>query len=150
MSAGADHQPAAPSIARRCAALIYDLLLVLALLMLGTLPRAVMVGDASDQELDFTRPGLLFQLYCLTLIVGYFVLCWKLQGRTLGMKSWRLSIVSESAGTPSLGQLLMRALSAPIAWGALGAGVLWQHIDAHGRTWHDMASGTRMVVLKKT
>jgi uncharacterized RDD family membrane protein YckC len=46
-------------------------------------------------------------------------------------------------------QALIRFLVAILSWGACGLGVLWILVDKDKRTWHDRASGTRVVVLPK-
>lgn len=142
-------QPALPSIARRLAALIYDLLLVLAILLLGTFPWVIARGSDGN-SINYDSLGIAYQLYCALLIFGYFVLSWHLKGATLGMKSWRLRLVSDEGATLALPQLLIRASAAPFAWVPLALGVVWQHVDARGRTWHDIVSTTRIVVIKKS
>ena len=75
------------SLARRLAAIVYDSLLILALLFLATLP---FIGTRSGEPVD---PGYL--PYQLTLIgVTWLFLAgfWSTSGRTLGMQAWRLSV----------------------------------------------------------
>lgn len=148
-SARGTQQPAVPNIARRMAALTYDLILVLAILLLGTIPWVIARGGDGD-TLNYESLGIAYQLYCALLIAGYFVVSWQLKGATLGMKSWRLHLVSERDTPLTLAQLCTRAAVAPFAWAPMAIGVVWQHINEDGLTWHDIASQTRVVITAKT
>ena len=128
------------SLARRLAAIIYDSLLILALLFLATLP---FVGTRSGEPVD---PGYL--PYQLTLIgVTWLFLAgfWSKSGRTLGMQAWRLSVEDRHGKTPSLAAATLRFAAAILSWLPFGLGFLWQLWDKDGMTWHDRISGTRLV-----
>lgn len=141
--------PALPGVPRRLMAMVYDSLLVLAILLLSTFPWVLPRGAMQDGSLNPEPLGPIYQLFCLALISGYFVLGWKRKHATLGMRSWRLQLIGLDGAAPSYQQLLIRAVTAPFAWVPLAAGVFWQYADPNGLTWHDRASGTRIVLLKK-
>lgn len=141
--------PALPGLPRRIGALIYDALLLLAVLMLATLPWVLARGNNNPDALDFTPLGPLYQVYIALIIYAYFAIGWCRGGQTLGMKSWRLRLTTPAGGPVSPGQALARLLMAFIAWLPIAAGVIWQYIDKDGLTWHDRVSGTRVVVLRK-
>lgn len=144
-----DFKPVPAHPLRLMGAMIYDALLVLALLLLGSLPWVVARGQQASGELNFEPVGIAYQGYLILLIAGYFVVCWCMKGQTLGMKSWRLRVISQDGGAVSVGQAVRRVISAPLAWLPLGLGVLWQYLDNDGLMWHDSLSGTRIVVVKK-
>ncbi len=128
------------SLARRLAAIVYDSLLILALLFLATLP---FVGTRSGEPVD---PGYL--PYQMTLIgVTWLFLAgfWSTSGRTLGMQAWRLSVEDRSGKSPSLAVATLRFAAAILSWLPFGLGFLWQLWDKDGLTWHDRISGTRLV-----
>jgi uncharacterized RDD family membrane protein YckC len=128
------------SLARRLAAIVYDSLLILALLFLATLP---FVGTRSGEPVD---PGYL--PYQLTLIgVTWLFLAgfWSTSGRTLGMQAWRLSVEDRNGKPPSLAIATLRFAAAILSWLPFGLGFLWQLWDKDGLTWHDRISGTRLV-----
>jgi len=128
------------SLARRLAAIVYDSLLILALLFLATLP---FVGTRSGEPVD---PGYL--PYQLTLIgVTWLFLAgfWSTSGRTLGMQAWRLSVEDRDGKSPSLAIATLRFAAAILSWLPFGLGFLWQLWDKDGLTWHDRISGTRLV-----
>jgi len=128
------------SLGRRLAAIVYDSLLILALLFLATLP---FIGTRSGEPVD---PGYL--PYQLTLIgVTWLFLAgfWSTSGRTLGMQAWRLSVEDRDGKSPSLAIATLRFVAAILSWLPFGLGFLWQLWDKDGLTWHDRISGTRLV-----
>jgi uncharacterized RDD family membrane protein YckC len=127
------------SILRRFGAILYDTLLVLALMILGTLPFiAVRGGEPVD-------PGNLpHQLTLLAIAYLFFVGFWSGYGRTLGMQSWRLRIESFDGGKPRIAAASLRFFAAIISWLPAGLGFWWQLWDKDNLTWHDRISGTRL------
>lgn len=126
------------SLLRRCGAIIYDTLLVAALLFLATIPFiAVRQGEAVE-------PGdsLLYQVTLLLVTFAFFVGFWTSKGRTLGMQSWGLQLEAADKSIPSFGQASIRLFTAILSWLPLGLGFLWQLWDKDQLTWHDRLSGT--------
>ena len=127
------------SLGRRFGAIIYDSLLVLALMFLGTLPFvAVRGGEPVD-------PGdIFYQLIMLLIAYFFFTAYWSLHGRTLGMQAWRLQIETLDGGKPGFAAATLRFLAAIISWLPAGLGFWWQLWDKDGLAWHDRISGTRL------
>lgn len=136
----------------RLAALVYDLFILFALTIgygaVITLLRVVATGSA-DNDL----PKLV--LLQLPLLAGYwatlgsyYVICWRKQGQTLGMKAWRLRTQQPGHHLITLRQAWLRVLLAPLSLALLGAGYLMALLPAH-HCWHDTATGTEVVVLPK-
>lgn len=126
-------------LGRRFGAIVYDSLLVLAVLFLGTLPFVAAAGG------EPVEPGdRLYQLTMLLLCYGFFVGFWSGYGRTLGMQSWRLRIETAEGRKPSLRQSTVRFFAALLSWLPAGLGFWWQLVDRDGLTWHDRLSGTRL------
>lgn len=124
---------------RRLGAMLYDGLLVLALLFLGSLPFIALEGGES------VAPGtLVYQLTMLAIIYGFFTWFWSRHGRTLGMQSWGLRIEDEHGRKPSLARCTLRFFGALLSWLPAGLGFLWQVVDPRGLSWHDRLSGTRI------
>jgi uncharacterized RDD family membrane protein YckC len=123
----------------RLAAIVYDGLLALAIVFLGTLPLVILnAGEAIPAHTWWYR------LYLVLLVGGYFVFFW-VRGETLGMKSWRIMIVSTSGGAVGVRQAVIRAGAAVLSWLPCGAGFLWSLLDREGLAWHDRLSGTKLV-----
>lgn len=124
--------------------MLYDSLLVLALMFLGTLPFvAVRAGEAVD-------PGYLpYQMTLLAIAYLFFVGFWCGYGRTLGMQSWRLRIESAGGRKPGIRAASLRFFAAIVSWLPLGLGYWWSIWDRDGLAWHDRLSGTRLVYYPK-
>ena len=92
------------------------------------------------------------QIYVLGITFLYFGYSWRRGGQTIGMKSWRLRIQnSESIETAiSWRQCLIRYSVSIFSWLLAGLGFLWTLFNADHRSWHDLASNTRLIVLPKT
>lgn len=117
----------------------YDGILVVALWIIGAALIVIPAGDA-------VQPGsVLFQAFLWLLAWAYFALCWRRGGQTLGMRTWKIRLVSNS-GAVSWQQTFVRYATAWISAFALGAGFLWAFTNPDRLTWHDIASGTRLVV----
>ncbi len=159
-------QPA--SIPRRLAALLYDLLIVLALLLVVALSAQL----ATQARLIGMHGGhaqvpLLYQLLQLCVVCAYFVLSWTRGGQTIGARAWRLRVVAVgTSAAPRSGRALLRAGSAALPLLALLLGYLWAPraavlavaalwlidyaallFDRARRTLHDRFSGTQVVRL---
>jgi len=127
------------SLGRRFGAIIYDSLLVLALMFLATLPFvAVRGGEPVD-------PGNIFyQLTLLLIAYFFFTTYWSVYGRTLGMQAWRLQLETLNGNKPGFGAASIRFFAATISWLPAGLGFWWQLWDKDGLAWHDRLSGTRL------
>jgi uncharacterized RDD family membrane protein YckC len=141
--------PAAPGLVRRLAAMLYDGLLLVALWFVATaLLLAVSGGHLSDPE----RPlWLLYTLRASLLLVTFmfFAGFWTNGGQTLGMRAWRLKLISVSGDPVNWKQALWRFAAAIPSVGALGLGLFWMLLDQERCAVHDRLSGTRLVLLAK-
>lgn len=132
------------SLRRRLGAIVYDSLLVFALMILGTLPFVAARGG------EPVSPGNLpHQLTMLCVAYLFFAGYWCRHGRTLGMQSWRLQIETSDGGKPGLKAATVRFFAAIVSWLPLGLGFWWQLWDKDRLTWHDRWSGTRLVHYPK-
>lgn len=129
------------SLARRFGAIVYDSLLVLALLFLATIPFIARRGGEPVE----TTGNLPYQLTLLIVIFVFFVGFWSLSGRTLGMQSWGLRVETEAGRLPSFTQAAIRFFAALLSWLPFGLGFWWQLWDKDKQTWHDRLSKTRLV-----
>ena len=133
------------TLLRRTGAMLYDGLLILALMFLTTLPFIA----ARDGEPVETSENLLYQVILALVVFGFFVGFWARSGRTLGMQSWRLQLVDSDGGRPNLGAATIRFFAALLSWLPFGLGFLWQLWDSDQLTWHDRISKTRIVYYPK-
>ena len=133
----------------RLLALFYDLWPVVALWMLVS--AAFNVGyllaghDTREYVAPFTLLGWLLWLACWLVAGAYAVLSWRRGGQTLGMRPWRLRVVDAAGGIATTQALSRRYAVATLSLLAAGAGFWWAWFDRDRLTWHDRASGTRLV-----
>lgn len=128
---------------RRLVASAYDWLLVIALMMLLSVPFVALLDDAIRPGNNAYRAGLLL----ITMV--FFSSFWTFGGQTLGMKAWRLRLVTNDGYPVSYRQALMRFAYACISAIPAGLGFWWLLWDKDGLSWHDRWSGTTIVLLPK-
>lgn len=147
----------APGLFRRLASAFYDLMLCLALLMVLILlyqqgllrliygaETLQAMSDAGNLDRD---PVL--TILMIIAIYGFFGLFWTLTGQTLGMQAWRTRVQQIDGSSITWRQAINRVSVSFIAWACGGLGIWWALWDKQSRTWQDIASGTRTVVLPK-
>lgn len=134
---------------RRLGALLYDSLLLAAVLMIATalfLPLTGGEAVTSDANplLEWAYRGVL-----ACVVVLFYGSFWTRRGQTLGMASWRLRIEREDGGALTWGDTLRRLSAAVVSLLPAGLGWLWIVVDPARRAWHDRLSRTRVVVVPK-
>jgi uncharacterized RDD family membrane protein YckC len=143
-----DPLPAA-GLARRLAALVYDGLLLLALMFIATACFLPFTGGEAITWERFPLAWLLHKLVLAGVIVGFYGIFWTRRGATLGMASWRLRVERRDGALLTWRDTLARVGAAVLSCLALGLGWVWCVVDRDGRTWHDILSRTRVVVVPK-
>ena len=134
---------------RRFAALIYDALLLAALLIVFTFAALLFTGGHAIMR---DTAGAWYYLYCageIAVIAAYCILNWVRSGQTLGMRAWQLRTVTDAGKPLTLRAASLRFVLACIAWAPAALGVLWLYVDPERRAWHDRWSHTRVVRLQR-
>jgi uncharacterized RDD family membrane protein YckC len=126
-------------LGRRMGAVLYDALLVLALMFLATLPFIAARGGEPVEAGDPVYRLVMFLVAWL-----FYTIFWSRYGRTLGLQSWRLRIETVDGRKPSFAVASLRFLAAIVSWLPAGLGFWWQLWDRNQLTWHDRWSGTRL------
>lgn len=133
----------------RIAAGIYDLFPLVALWM-ATAGIALL---AVHGNVDLAHPslgwriGLRAALFAVT--AAYFVISWARGGQTIGMRAWRLRIVSDDGLAIGWPRAAVRFVVATVSLLALGIGFAWCLFDRRKRGWHDIAARSVLVRLPK-
>ena len=151
MSVVQDESGARPSagVLRRFGAMLYDSLLVIALMMLLT---AAFLPLTRGEAIMWSRYPLLALAYNaarVLLVFAFFGWFWTRRGQTLGMAAWRMRVEREDGRLLGWSDALKRFAGAAVSLLALGLGYFWIWIDRDKLAWHDRWSGTRVVVLPK-
>jgi uncharacterized RDD family membrane protein YckC len=140
---------ASAGVWRRFGAMLYDSLLVLALLMATTAAFLPLTGGEAITSDRVGPLEYLYQCALLTVIIGFFGWFWTRRGQTMGMMAWRLKIERADGSTLTWSDVLKRLAAACVALAPLALGYFWIWIDRDHLAWHDRWTHTRVVVLPK-
>ncbi|WP_296219436.1 RDD family protein [Pseudomonas sp. UBA2684] len=146
----------AAGLSRRLAAMLYDILLCIALLIVVTfIYKLILMGFYGEAQLkQLSDAGaldgdpLLSTLLVLSLF-GFFGKFWTHTGQTLGMQVWGVRIQNSDGTAITLWQALLRFIVAIGSWLCLGLGFLWILWNKDKRSWHDIYSDSCTVQLPK-
>lgn len=130
---------APPSLRRRLACNLYELLLLSAVLLVAAFPFV-----AVTSRFDFALIRPYFQVYLLFVAGCYFTLFWR-KGQTLAMKTWRLRLETAEGGHAHWGQVWLRYVLCCCNLACLGMGwwaALWH---PQRQFLQDRLAGTRLV-----
>ena len=135
----ATNLPTAPFLVR-LAAMVYELLLVVAVVFVASFLIIPVVG-----ELQAPWQRHLLQVYLLAVLFAYFSAFWLRSGQTLAMKTWRIRLVTVDGGRPTLKHAALRFVLALAGLLLAGAGFWWALFDRDRQFLHDRIAGTRLV-----
>ena len=149
-----DFPPA--GLIRRLAAMFYDTLLCIALLIVVTfIYKLILMGFYGEAQLrQMSDAGALDGDPILSTLMffslfGFFGKFWTHSGQTLGMQVWGVRVQNADGSAISLWQAALRFLVAIGSWLALGLGFFWILWDKKNRSWHDIYSDSQVVQLPK-
>ena len=137
--------PAAPSLEaatlkRRLISLIYEALILAAMLLAATLPMVMVTKGWAH---DTARSAL--QSWLLLACGAFYMWQWSGTGQTLPMKTWKLRLVcADGAPVPRM-RAAGRYAVALVSISAMGMGFLWAVLDRDKQFLHDRLAGTRLV-----
>jgi len=136
--------PDTPGIMRRVFSLLYEILLLLAVLFIAGFLFIGITHDASSASM---KP--VFRGYLLLVSAGYFIWFWRHGGQTLAMKTWRMKLVSREGGAITLKQAVLRFVVALFGITLGGIGIWWAMFDRDRQFLHDRLAGTRIVTVDR-
>jgi len=164
--------PALAGLTRRIGAMIYDGMLVIAVLAVATIPFLIV---APKKIIIPSEVGwglyLAYLIWQMIVIVAFFSFFWTRRGQTLGMQVWKLRVEDEQGQLLSWSLSIRRLLFAAVPWTpayiclALAeqlhsstlkwvgevllllvfANLVLLKFSAQHRTWHDRMSYSRVV-----
>ncbi|MHB1059310.1 MAG: RDD family protein [Rhodanobacter sp.] len=152
---------------RRLLALVYDLLIVVAIVMVvGLLCQLATGGNLISTGARTVVPAW-YQSLQGVVVAAYFISSWRRGGQTAGMRPWRIRVTRDDGGTLTLQQALIRVLvaAAPLIllllepviglhatlWTLLVVWAGWFAVgllDRRRRALHDIAAGTEIRLLE--
>lgn len=167
----ADASARAPlaGIARRYAALLYEALLLVALVFVASFLLTPLVSPGTAASASLTLPSMAGRIVSFVALfalgAAFFGWSWSAGRRTLPMKTWRLALVTTQGAPLSRRTALVRylaawigptlaiaayALLAPrglgaLAWPIVALNWLAALVDPERQFLHDRIAGTRLV-----
>jgi uncharacterized RDD family membrane protein YckC len=157
------------SLRRRLAALLYEGLLLVAIVLVASFAIAPLVAphtSASQQLVIPTVTGRVASFVALfALGAAYFVYSWSGGRRTLAMKTWKLALLAHDGGSVDARRALARYLAAwigpalglaayvllkpqgagALAWPLFALNWVAAFVDRDRQFLHDRIAGTRVV-----
>lgn len=138
VAASSDMMPA--TLQRRLLSLIYEALILVAILFAGSLPL-VMISRGWDSAVARTA----LQAWLLFVCGLFYIGQWSGTGQTLPMKTWKLQLVTHAGLPVSRSRALARYAAALFSILTLGFGYLWAVLDRDRQFLHDRLAGTKLV-----
>jgi uncharacterized RDD family membrane protein YckC len=141
---------------RRLGAMIYDLLLAVAVYMLAgalgfglftLLTTSGLLGMNGFEHVSDALNGTplylgIYRLWLALCVGSFYALFWSRGGQTLGMRAWRLKVQH-----PNGQNLSFITACARIVWSLLGIGNLWILLGNDRRALQDKLTRSEVVVL---
>jgi uncharacterized RDD family membrane protein YckC len=134
---------------RRLAALLYDSVLLAALLVAFTSGAVFLNHGVAVEPKTAGAWVYVYEAGLISVIAGYYLLNWTRSGQTLGMRAWHLRAVTDSGQPLPLKAAVLRFFFGILAWAPAALGVLWLYVDPEHVALHDRLSKTRVVHLER-
>ncbi|GGW51864.1 RDD family protein [Alishewanella tabrizica] len=144
--------------ARRLSAIIYDILILCALVMLAAGVAMLFVQllvwtsllslEGYEDIAAYVNSGWrrwLYGIYILSIMLGFYIYFWCKAGQTLGMRAWRMLLVTHQGNPLTFGQALSRLVLSLFGLGNFWLWLRW----GKGLALQDQLTHTQMIVLTK-
>ncbi len=155
-----------PGFIKRLVVVVYDGLLLFGAILFSSLvlmalfnalaPPSFYIGQPVDGQLSTLEHSALGRTIGGILLFGNLVVVsflfygwfWTHGGQTLGMRAWHLYLVKSDGKFISWKEAAIRYCAAILSWLAFGAGFIWILFNTQRLAWHDMLSGSSIVISK--
>ena len=127
-------------LARRLAALLYDAFLLAGLLFMFTLLLIFARGGRA-----IPAGTVWYEASLVAIAFAYCGFSWTRGGQTVGMKSWRIRVVTREATLVDWRRSALRFVASWLSLAPAGLGYWWALVDRERCCWHDRLSGTRVI-----
>jgi uncharacterized RDD family membrane protein YckC len=128
---------------RRLFAIFYDCILLIAILMVVFgIATALNQGTAIESS---DPANSMMVLIFFGMVYLYFTWFWVHGGQTLGMKTWKLKLLSADSSVIDWKTATIRFISALFSWALCGLGFLWSLFNRKKQCWHDLTSKTVLI-----
>lgn len=133
-----------PGPFRLLGVILYDLMLLVSVLMVAA---AVAVAFNGGEAIGANNP--FFFIYLIGVAFVFYGWFWTHGGQTLGMRAWRIYLISGTDTGISWQQAFLRFVVGIFSWLPLGLGFWWLWLSPDKLSWHDIASGSHLIYSPK-
>lgn len=139
---------------RRLAAMMYDWVLLLAVILVAvslfTVVADLLLGrEEGGQVLEIPWVKWLYQLYLVVVAAGFYLWFWTHGGQTLGMKVWKLRLVDNDGQPIGTAAGIKRLFFALLSCLPAGIGLWWMLFNSEKLALYDRWSATRLVQIEQ-
>jgi uncharacterized RDD family membrane protein YckC len=128
------------SLLRRLLIILYDSMLLVSIYFLLTMALLpITKGQA------IASGNIFYAIYLLLIAYVYFGWQWTHGGQTLGMRTWKVKLISDSRNSIDWKKATIRFGLSILSWLLLGGGFLWALFNKDYKTLHDQFSATRLI-----
>jgi len=129
----------APSVLRRLASMLYESLVLGAVVFVAALVFTLIRNPQAPGALPF------FQIYLFLVMLGYFSWFWTHGGQTVAMRAWRFRVERRDGRPLRFAQASLRFVLAGLSTLSI-LGLLWAWVDRDKQFLHDRLARTQLVM----
>lgn len=130
-----------PSLLRHLAVIVYDMVLLASVLLFAAaVAVAINAYVTGGQAIAAGNP--FFFLYLLVVSFLFYGWFWTHGGQTLGMRTWKVFLLTDNQQQVSWQQAFLRFIVAIPSWFAFGIGIWVQYLAKDNQSWPDLISHT--------
>ena len=133
-----------PGLFRLLGVMLYDSMLLVSVLLVAA---AVAVAFNGGEAIGANNP--FFFVYLLGVAFIFYGWFWTHGGQTLGMRAWRVYLISGQNTGINWQQAFLRFMVGLFSWLPLGLGYWWLWISPDKLSWPDIASGSYLIYSPK-
>ena len=125
--------------------MLYDSILLIGVIFVSFIPSPFL-----SEAFRLSSTGIwLSRIYILLVLFIFFGWFWTHRGQTLGMRAWRIKVISDDGDDLTWKLALKRYLLALVSFLTIGLGYIWSIFHPKNMTLHDLFSGSKMIMLEK-
>lgn len=131
------------SLFKRLVVIGYDGLLLIAILFISTALTLPLNGGEAITSQHALFPFLVIYWFLISFV--FYAWFWTHGGQTLGMKTWRLQLISSDNKEITWKQAFVRFCCAILSTILFGLGFVWSLLNEKKATLHDIVSNTVLI-----
>ena len=132
--------PVSPGFFRRLAAQFYDIVLLIAILLVANGVLLLLTDTETLKTYTF-----LHRAYLISICFLFYAWFWTHGGQTLGLRAWNIKVLTLDQKPISWSQALLRFITAMLSWTVFfGLGFIWVLFNKEKLSWHDRLSKTAL------